>query len=60
VRLPSASCEVNRMKKATSAAGLRKRNHSQGQPPWARMIPCMESVPAIRTGVMMARPAGIS
>ena len=60
MRLPSASCEMKRMKKATAAAGLRKKNHSQGQPPWAWMSPWVERVPAMSTGTMMARPAGIS
>ena len=45
VRLPSASCAMKKMTKATVAKGFVKTNHSQGQPPCARMIPCIERVP---------------
>ena len=51
---------MKKMTKATAAKGFVKTNHSHGQAPCARMIPCIESVPAMSTGTMMARPAGIS
>src|SRR5512141_2845095 len=60
VRFASASWLMKRMKKATNAAGFRKMNHSQGSPPCARMMPCIDSVPAIAMGTKIATPAGIS
>src|SRR5207253_9981090 len=48
------------MKKAAKVAGLSKTNHCQGHPPWARMMPWVESVPASSTGIISAMPAGIS
>src|SRR5690349_7341823 len=48
------------MTNAAEAAGLSKRNHCHGQPPWARMMPWVDSVPASITGTISAMPAGIS
>ncbi len=51
---------MKKMKKATKAAGLSKMYHCHGQPPCARMIPWVDSVPASITGTISAMPAGIS
>ncbi len=48
------------MKKAANVAGLSKTNHCQGQPPCARMMPCVLKVPASSTGIISAMPPGIS
>ena len=60
VRLPSASAEVKKMKKATKVNGLWKRNQCHGAQPCARMMPCMLSVPVSSTIGKIDRPAGIS
>src|SRR5260221_11048298 len=60
VRLPSASAEMNQMKKATNVNGLRNRNQPHGAAPCASTIFCVESEPVSVAIVTSATEAGSS
>ncbi len=60
VRLPSASAATKKTKNAVNVKGSWNRNHCHGAQPWARMMPCMLSVPVSSTIGKIESPAGIS
>ena len=61
VRLPSASAEMKKMKKATKVNGLQKMNQFCGAHPCCPDDPLQaQSVPVISTTGKIDSPAGIS